>query len=229
MPKVAIILSGCGVFDGSEIHEAVSVLVHLSRHGAEWHCFAPDKSIPEVIDHLKGAPASGEKRNMLTESARIARGADHISALGSLKASDFDALVIPGGFGAAKNLSDFALKGAEFTPLPEVENAIKAFHKAGKPVAACCIAPPLVARAVGGGVKVTVGEAGGAADAIDAVGGSHVVKPVTEACVDESKMVVTAPAYMYGEASPYEVFLGIGEMIDATMAMLPADMQARSR
>jgi len=228
MPKVAIILSGCGVFDGSEIHEAVSVLVHLARHDAQWHCFAPDKPIPEVIDHLTGKP-SGERRNMLHEAARIARGRENISAIDSLDASDFNALVIPGGFGAAKNLSDFASKGAGFTPLPEVDRAIKAFHEAGKPVAACCIAPPLVAKALGDGVKVTVGEPGGAADAIDTLGGRHVPKPVTAACVDEGKRVATAPAYMYGEATPYEVFQGIGAMIDATMAMLGAEVPARSR
>lgn len=228
MPKVAIILSGCGVFDGSEIHEAVSVLVHLARHGASYHCFAPDKPVPEVIDHLTGKP-SGEKRNMLHEAARIARGGENIAALSSLRASDFDALVVPGGFGAAKNLSDFASKGASFTVLPDVENAIRAFHDAGKPVAACCIAPPLVAKAIGTGVKVTVGEAGGAADAIETLGGRHVVKPVEEACVDEDKRVATAPAYMYGDATPYEVFTGIGAMIDATMSMLGADISARSR
>jgi enhancing lycopene biosynthesis protein 2 len=228
MPKVAIILSGCGVFDGSEIHEAVSVLVHLARHGASYHCFAPDKPVPEVIDHLTGKP-SGETRNMLREAARIARGGENISPLGSLDAAEFDALVIPGGFGAAKNLSDFASKGSSFSVLPEVERAIKAFHDAGKPVSACCIAPPLVAKALGGGVRVTVGEAGGAADAIDSLGGKHVVKPVDEACVDEAKRVATAPAYMYGDATPYEVYTGIGAMIDATMSMLGADVSARSR
>ena len=228
MPRVAIILSGCGVFDGAEIHEAVSVLVHLARHGATYHYFAPDKPIPEVIDHLTGKP-SGEQRNMLHEAARIARGGENISALTSLREGDFDALVIPGGFGAAKNLSDFASKGGSFRVLPDVEKAIKAFHGAGKPVAACCIAPPLVAKAIGGGVKVTVGEAGDAADAIDSIGGKHVVKPVGEACVDDNHRVATAPAYMYGEASPHEVFTGIGAMIDATMSMLGADVSARSR
>lgn len=228
MPNVAVILSGCGVFDGSEIHEAVSVLVHLARHGASYRCFAPDAPVPQVVDHLTGQP-SGEQRNMLREAARIARGGENISPTSALDASKYDALVIPGGFGAAKNLSDFATKGAAFTIHPEVERAIKAFHAAGKPVAACCIAPPLLAKAVGGGVKVTVGEAGGAADAVNAVGGKHVVKPVTEACVDEDKRVVTAPAYMYGEATPYEVFTGIGEMIDATLSLCGADVPARSR
>jgi enhancing lycopene biosynthesis protein 2 len=229
MPRVAIILSGCGVFDGAEIHEAVSVLIHLTRHGAEWKCFAPDRPIPQVIDHLTGQPAAGESRNMLREAARIARGGENIAALTSLEAADYDALVIPGGFGAAKNLSDFATKGAQFTSLPEVEAAIKAFHEAGKPVAACCIAPPLLAKAIGGGLQVTVGEAGGAADAINAVGGRHVEKPVTEACVDEANRIATTPAYMYGEATPYEVFTGIGEMIDATLSLRDTEVSTRSR
>ncbi len=229
MPRVAIILSGCGVFDGAEIHEAVSVLIHLTRRGAEWKCFAPDRPIPQVIDHLTGEPAAGDSRNMLREAARIARGGENIAALPSLKADEFDALVIPGGFGAAKNLSDFATKGAQFASLPEVETAIRAFHEAGKPVAACCIAPPLLAKAIGGGVKVTVGEPGGPADAINAVGGQHVERPVTEACVDEANRVVTAPAYMYGDASAYEVFTGIGEMIDATLSLCDAEVPTRSR
>lgn len=227
MPKVAIILSGCGVFDGSEIHESVSVLIHLTRHGADWHCFAPDQPVPQVMDHYTGKP-SGEQRNILHESARISRGKDRMSPIDALKAKDYDALVIPGGFGAAKNLSDFASKGDKFHMHPEVERAIKEFHQAGKPVAACCIAPPMVAKALGKGVKVTVGEPGGAADAIDAVGGRHVATPVGEACVDKGAKVATAAAYMYGDATPYEVFVGIGEMIDATMAMTGAEVATRA-
>ncbi|MCD8490535.1 MAG: isoprenoid biosynthesis glyoxalase ElbB [Geovibrio sp.] len=111
MPKVGVVLSGCGVFDGAEIHEAVLTLYFLQKNGAETICMAPDIEQLHVVDHLRGEVASGEKRNVLTESARIARG--NIKNLADVKVSDFDALIFPGGFGAAKNLTDFALKGSD--------------------------------------------------------------------------------------------------------------------
>jgi enhancing lycopene biosynthesis protein 2 len=219
MAKVALVLSGCGVFDGSEIHEAVSCLVHLSRAGASVEMFAPDITMP-AVNHLTHQPEP-QARNVLVESARIARGA--IRPLAQLRAADFDGVVFPGGFGAAKNLSDFATKGAACTVEPHVQRVIKEFHGAGKPVGLCCIAPVLAARtlgtAAGGpGVSVTLGDDRGAADAVAGMGAKHVTKPVTEAAVDETARVITAPAYMYGEAPVHQVFDGIGEMIRGVLA-----------
>jgi len=218
MPKVALVLSGCGVFDGSEIHEAVSCLVHLSRAGARVEMFAPDISAP-AVNHLTQQPEA-QPRNVLVESARIARG--KIRPLAELKAGDFDGVVFPGGFGAAKNLSDFATQGAACAVLPDVERVIKEFHGAGKPVGLCCIAPVLAAKALGRakggpGVTVTLGDDRGVADAVASMGATHVNKPVTQAAVDEKAKVVTAPAYMYGEAPVHQVFDGIGEMIKGVL------------
>lgn len=223
MARVAVVLSGCGVFDGSEIHEAVSVLIHLSRHGAEVRCFAPDVEAP-AVNHLTQKPET-HPRNVLVESARIARGKAH--PLSNLHASDFDAVVFPGGFGAAKNLCDFASRGASCVVERDVERVVKEFHDAGKPVGMCCIAPVIAARVLGKGnggpgVRVTLGDDTGAGSAVAAMGSVAVEKGVTEACVDERERVVTAPAYMYGSAPVHAVYEGIGAMVDGMMARVKA-------
>lgn len=221
---VALVLSGCGVFDGSEIHEAVSCLVHLSRRGAQVSCFAPDKPAP-VVNHLTRKPEPGQTRNVLVESARIARG--RIRPLSALRAADFDAAVFPGGFGAAKNLCTFAENGAACRVDPDVERVVKEFHGAGKPVGMCCIAPVIAARVLGRGaggpgVTVTIGDDAATAAAIEAMGSRHAARPVTAACVDEANHLVTTPAYMYGEAPVHQVFDGIGAMIEGVLARVGA-------
>lgn len=215
--KVAVVLSGCGVYDGTEVHEASACLVHLSRGGAEVSMFAPDISQMHVVDHTKGAPAE-ESRNVLVESARIARGA--VKALTELKAGEFDAVVFPGGFGAAKNLSTFAVDGADLKVNPDVERVLTDFHSAKKPIGLCCIAPVLAAKVIKG-CSVTVGsdteEGGkwpyaGTAGAIQTLGATHVKKEVHEAHVDEDNKIITAPAYMC-ETGVHLIFDGIGAMI----------------
>jgi len=215
--NTAVILSGCGKADGSEIQEAVSVLIHLSRIGSTIRCFAPDAAQVDVVDHVTGKTVAGASRNVMVEAARISRG--EIAPLSKLNVAEFDALALPGGFGAAKNLCDFASKGAECSVNPDVERAIKAFHTAKKPIALCCIAPVIAARVLGKkkggpGVSVTIGDDAGTAGAIESMGSRNVSKGVTEACVDAVNRIVTAPAYMYGEATPHEVFVGIGKMVD---------------
>ncbi|KAL7881480.1 hypothetical protein AOLI_G00083280 [Acnodon oligacanthus] len=186
--KVAVVLSGCGVYDGTEIHEASAILVHLSREGAEVQMFAPDVTQMHVIDHGKGQPAEKESRNVLAESARIARG--NITDLAKLNASNHDAVIFPGGFGAAKNLSTFAVDGKDCSVNKEVERILKDFHKARKPIGLCCISPVLAAKVLPG-VEVTVGheeEQGGkwpyagTAQAITALGAKHKIKEVTISC-----------------------------------------------
>ncbi|XP_053164343.1 glutamine amidotransferase-like class 1 domain-containing protein 3, mitochondrial [Hemicordylus capensis] len=183
--KVAVVLSGCGVFDGTEIHEASAILVHLSRGGANVQMYAPNISQMHVVDHSKGQPAEGESRNVLAESARIARG--KIADLTKLIAKDYDAVIFPGGFGAAKNLSTFAVDGKDCKVNGEVERVLKDFHKAGKPIGLCCISPVLAAKVLPG-AEVTVGheeEQGGkwpyagTAGAIKAMGGKHHIKEAT--------------------------------------------------
>ncbi|ELT90411.1 hypothetical protein CAPTEDRAFT_171016 [Capitella teleta] len=212
------VLSGCGVFDGTEVHEASACLVHLSRNGASVSMFAPDVTQMHVIDHSKGAPAEAETRNVLVEAGRIARG--NIKSLADLKSGDFDAVIFPGGFGAAKNLSDFATAGKDMKVNEDVERVIQDFHGSRKPIGLCCIAPVLAAKILPG-VEVTVGheseEGGrwpycGTAEAIEQLGATHVSKDVTESHVDSKNKVVTSPAYMC-ETKVHHVFDGIGSMI----------------
>lgn len=203
--KFAVVLSGCGYLDGSEITEAVSLLIALYQNGAQVKCFAPDVEI-SAMDHLAKKP-SAEKKNALTEAARIARS--DIQPLNALQEKDFDVVVFPGGFGAAKNLSDWAQKGAQCNVLPEIEKIILAFHRESKPIGAICIAPALIARVLGPkGVSVTIGNDKETAAEIEKTGAIHVDCPVDDYITDREHKIVTTPAYMY-ETTPDKVFKGI--------------------
>ena len=197
MKKVAVILSGCGVFDGAEIHEAVISLLALARQGASVQCFAPNVPQLHVINHLTGEVSEGESRNVLVEAARICRG--QIRDVAELDAADFDALLVPGGFGAAKNLCDFAIKGAECRIQPDVLKACQSFARAGKPAAYICIAPAMIPLIYGAGTLATIGHDEGAANAIEAMGGSHLNCPVSEFVVDQERKVISTPAYMLAQ------------------------------
>jgi len=195
MVKVGVVLSGCGFLDGSEIHEAVLTLLALDRAGATAVCFAPNVAQTGVMDHAKKAPSS-ETRNVLAESARIARG--KIADLKAARAAELDALILPGGFGAAKNLSDFASAGAKAKALPEVVRVLREFHAAKKPIGAWCIAPAVLATALGEKhPALTIGDDAGTAKALEGLGARHVTCPVTEMRVDEENRIVSSPAYMY--------------------------------
>ena len=215
--KIGVVLSGCGVYDGSEIHEAVFTLLAIDRCGAEAVCMAPDKEFPEV-NHLTGAP-TGAKRNALMESARIARG--KIRCLKEVKAADLDAIVFPGGFGAAKNLCNFAEKGAKAEIHPEVARLLKEMAAAKKPICAICIAPTLVAAALGRDYspKVTIGTDPETAAAINATGSCHQDCPVTEFVVDRENKIVSTPAYMLAERIS-EAADGIDKAIKATIELI---------
>lgn len=214
--KIGVVLSGCGVYDGSEIHEAVFTLLAIDRNGAEAVCMAPDAPFP-AVNHLTGE-AAGETRNALVESARIARG--KIRDIAGVKGSEIDALVFPGGFGAAKNLCDFAVKGAGAAVLPEVARLLHEVVAAKKPVGAICIAPALVAAALGReyAPQLTIGTDEGTAAAINGTGSSHVACPVTDFVVDEKNRIVSTPAYMLaGRIS--EAYEGIDKAVKAVIAM----------
>lgn len=220
--RVAVILSGCGVYDGTEIHEASAILVHLSRAGAKVQMFAPNVDQMHVVNHCEGKPTE-EKRNILQESARIARG--QVTDLAKLDVSAFDALIIPGGFGAAKNLSDWAVKSKNFTVQPTVEKLIKDFHKAGKPLGMCCIAPVLAAKILPG-CELSVGQDNQCdrwpyaqtAAAVKDMGCKHVNTDVTQAHVDVKNKLVTTCAFMCNAAF-HEVFDGIGAMVKETLKL----------
>lgn len=213
--KVAVILSGCGVFDGAEIHESVLTLLRLSQQGAQVQCFAPDKPQMHVINHLTGAEAD-ETRNVLVESARIARG--EVKDVRELKAADFDAVILPGGFGAAKNLSDFAVKGADCSVDADVLAAIGEFRDAGKPIGLMCIAPALSARIFGAGVTCTIGNDEGTAGALEVMGAKHQVCAVDNIVFDAGNCLVTTPAYMLAQ-SIAEAATGINALVDKVLEL----------
>lgn len=205
--KVAVILSGCGVYDGSEIHEAVATLLALDNHGFEAVCFAPDVQQMHVINHIKGEAMNGSTRNVLVEAARIARG--KISALGANSMDGMDALMLPGGFGAAKNLSDYALKGSAMQVNPDVRQAIKTIHEAGKPIVSLCISPVILANLFKDeNPTLTLGAAGPDAQNIIAMGANHEITTHEEIVVDEEAKVITAPCYML-DATVGQVFRGV--------------------
>lgn len=216
MKKVAVILSGCGVFDGSEIHEAVLTLLAIEQNGAQYQCFAPDVEQLHVVNHLSGEVAEDQTRNVLVESARIARG--EIKAITELAVDDFDALILPGGFGAAKNLSDFAVNGDQAQVQNDVLTACQAFASAGKAAGYICIAPAMLPLVYGTGVKGTIGSDEGTAQAIDAMGGQHVNCPVTEFIVDEHHKVVSTPAYMLA-GSISEAATGINKLVEKVISL----------
>ena len=219
MPKVGVLLSGCGFLDGAEIHESVLALLALDQHKAEIICCAPNMNQAAVVDHCT-RDATGETRNVLTESARIARC--EIRDVADVKADELDALIIPGGFGVAKNLSSIADDGPSGTVRPEVEKLIGDMLDQRKPIGAICIAPALLARVAGKrGVKakVTIGNDPGVAGMIATTGCTHEDRPVTEAAVDEAHRVVTTPAYMLGPG-PAAVWEGIRKLVDQVLRMI---------
>ncbi len=192
MKKFAVVLAGNGVFDGAEIHEATLAMYAIKKQGASYDVFAPDMEQHHVVNHMTGEEMD-EKRNVLIEASRIARG--NIRALDALDPKGYDALLFPGGFGAAKNLSSFAFDGPDCKVQPDVEKAIQGMHKAGKPIAALCIAPVLVAKVLGN-VKMTIGQDKGTAEAIAKMGASHENTDHGQVIVDEQNMVFTTPCYM---------------------------------
>lgn len=209
MIKVAVVLSGCGYLDGSEIREAVITLLELDKAGAEVKIFAPNTEQHDVINHLTGK-VMNEKRNTLVESARIARG--KILDLVALKADDFDALVLPGGFGVAKNLSDFAIKGTALTVLPEFDRVVEEFFVQKKPIGAICISPAVLVAAVKdkAKVKVTIGTDND--HLITTLGGEHQNCAAREIATDEKNNIISCPAYMLKE-SLAEIAAGIENLV----------------
>ncbi|MDG9667492.1 isoprenoid biosynthesis glyoxalase ElbB [Hahella sp. CR1] len=194
MANIAVVLSGCGYLDGAEIYESVITLLALDSNDAKYQCFAPDINLVQVVNHISGEPVPEASRNVLLESARLARG--DIKELSELNPDEFDALIFPGGFGAAKNLSTFAVDGVDMKILPQVERVAKAFAEAGKPAGYVCIAPTMIPHIYGAGVKCTIGDNRDVAGAIESMGGQHVNCAVDDVVVDEERKVVSTPAYM---------------------------------
>lgn len=192
MKKFAVVLCGCGCYDGSEIHESVMTLLAIDRNECQYSIFAPDADQYHVINHYT-KQATNEKRNMLTEAARIARG--DIQPLTALKAGDFDAVVFPGGFGAAKNLFTYALEGTNAVVIPEVERVVREFHAAHKPIGALCIAPVMIAKILGN-ITITVGVDEKTIADVESFGAKHINTQQTEVIADKENKVFTTPCYM---------------------------------
>lgn len=215
--KVGVVLAGCGFLDGAEIHEACCTLLALDRAGADIVCMAPNVSQMHVVDHGAGAPAEGQSRNVFTESARIARG--DLLDISTVKGADLDALIFPGGFGAAKNLCSFAVDGPSCTINPDVDRLIKEVHGAGKPTGFICIAPALAAKSLGElGITLTIGNDPGTAAGLAALGANHQDCPVDDTVVDVNHKVVSTPAYMLGPSIAH-VSLGIEKLVNQVLEM----------
>ena len=222
-PRVGVILSGCGFKDGAEIHESVLTLLALDRAGAEVRCFAPDIDQAVVVDHLRGEPVPADRRNVLVESARIARG--KIEDVKAARAKDLDAVVLPGGFGAAINLSTFASKGENAEVNPDVARLLREMHAAKKPIGAICIAPALVAKALGfAHPRLTVGNDRGVAQKLEACGAVHEDCPVDAFVVDRENRIVSTPAYMLGPSIRH-----VAEGIERCVAEVLSLVKARER
>ncbi|MGE4133505.1 MAG: isoprenoid biosynthesis glyoxalase ElbB [Bdellovibrionales bacterium] len=219
MKKIAVVLSGCGHKDGTEITEAVSALIGLAEFGAQVRIFAPnlDFRVATAVGH--GLGKTNEFRNALVESARIARG--DIQDIKELRPEDFDGVVFPGGFGAAVNLCSWAQTGATCEVHPEAERVIRGFFSQGKPIGALCIAPALVARVLGDkGITVTIGKNDNVTTAeIAKTGANHEDCAVDDFISDRDHKIVTSPAYMFGDANPYQVFTGVRKAMKELVEM----------
>ena len=213
--KFAVILSGSGVYDGAEIHEATLTMLAIMRQGGEYQCFAPDIKQHHVVNHITGEEMN-ESRNVLIESARIARG--NIKALSEFDGKEFDALIFPGGFGAAKNLSTVAFDGANATVIPEVEKAINQMLELKKPIGALCISPAILAKVLKD-VNVTIGTDKGTAEAIETMGATHIETDHGDVVFDEDKLVFTTPCYML-DATILDIDDGATNVVKEMMKVL---------
>lgn len=214
-PKVAVLLAGCGHLDGAEVREAVLTLLALDQHGAAFQCIAPNVDQYHVINHATGQPVPGAIRNILEEASRIARVGQCLD-LAEARVADFDALVMPGGYGVAKNLCTFAFKGAEGVVRPDVAAFVRGFFEAQKPVGAICIAPALVALALSGqaSAELTLGNDAGCAAAVEQLGQHHRNTPsAREVVIDEAQKLITTAAYMFDDARLSDVFVGIDRCV----------------
>jgi len=213
--KFAVVLSGCGVYDGAEIHEATLTMLAIMRQGGSYQCFAPDIPQYHVINHLNGEEME-ESRNVLIESARIARG--NIKVLSKFNGKDFDALIFPGGFGAAKNLSTVAFEGANASVNPEVEHAVKQMIALKKPIGALCISPAFIAKILKD-VNVTIGSDKGTVKAIEGMGATHIETNHGDVVFDEDKLVFTTPCYML-DATIMDIDDGANNVVKEMMKVM---------
>lgn len=218
--KVALLIAGCGVYDGGEIHETILTLLRLDEKDADYQFIAPDKPQTHVINHSTGEevtdsqPGGTASRNQMVEAARIARG--NILALADANPDDYDAVILPGGSGVAKNFSTFATEGADCTVDPDVKAFVQAFHKAKKPIGLICIAPAITAKLIEPGILCTVGNDAAVVGAMTSMGSLHKSSGVDEIVVDNNHKVVSTPAYMLATRIS-EAKEGIFKLVDKVL------------
>lgn len=215
MKKIGVVLSGCGVYDGAEIHEAVLTLLAIARSGAQAVCFAPDKPQADVVNHVTGESMT-ETRNVLIEAARITRG--EIRPLSQAVSAELDALIVPGGFGAAKNLSTFASQGRECQVDADLAALAVAMHQSGKPLGFMCIAPAMLPKIFGFPLRLTIGTDIDTAEVLEDMGAEHVPCPVDDIVVDEDHKIVTTPAYMLAQ-NIAEAASGIEKLVSRVLVL----------
>jgi enhancing lycopene biosynthesis protein 2 len=229
--RVAVVLAGCGAKDGSEITEAVALLIALSQRGIAFDCFAPDRNTYHVVDHLSGKENAQESRNQLHEAARIARGKVH--PLSQLLPQSYDAVALAGGFGAAKNLCNYAFAGADASLEADVKKALLPFLQQKKPMAALCIAPVILAllcrEANIKGAQLTLGDgsAEAAVQALKSWGATHMPTRRDEACIDSVHQLVSAPAYMFDDATPADIFNSASALVTGLHSLMGRTSSAR--
>lgn len=214
--KVAVILSGCGVYDGAEIHESVLTLLRLSQLGAEVTCLAPNMEQMHVINHLSGEAVENDSRNVLQEAARIARG--EVKDLADVDAAEFDAVIVPGGFGAAKNLCTFAVDGSEMSVNEDFLRFMTAAKNSSKVIGLMCIAPVMSAKIFGETALCTIGSDSDTAAAIQRTGARHQTCAVDAIVVDEANKLITTPAYMLA-GSISDAALGINALVEKVLEL----------
>jgi enhancing lycopene biosynthesis protein 2 len=217
MKKIGVILSGCGFLDGSEIHESVLTLLAIDKAGAQACCLAPNIRQHHVINHLTGKEEASESRNVLVESARICRGA--ITDLSKFDTLELDALILPGGYGAAKNLCNYAFNTASYEVVPEVAAAVQSIYNAGKPLGFICIAPVIAAKVLGEKhIELTIGNDKECAGHLETRGATHLNCPAWDAIVSKRGKIVSTPSYML-DTSIAEVARGIEKLVEEIIAM----------
>lgn len=213
--KIAVVLSGCGVYDGAEIHEAVFTLWAIAKAGFQYKIFAPDIEQHHVINHLTGQETK-ESRNVLIESARIARG--DINPITNLNSNNFDAVIFPGGFGVAKNLCSFAFEGADCKVNPEVESVIRKFHAKEKPIGALCISPVMVAKVLKN-IKLTIGSDASTIEAIEKMGNTHIEARLGQVVIDRRHKIASTPCYML-DSDIIKIAESATKIVDAVIELI---------
>ena len=210
MKKTAIILSGCGQVDGSETHETILTILALEQHNLDWEGLAPSGLQTEVYDHYTNTKENISPSSMITEAARLVRG--NITIINAVNASDYAAVIIPGGAGVIKNLSNYSTAGINFTIHPELLAFMATIVRLQIPAGFICIAPILIPKLYGNKPKLTIGSNVELAAKIVQIGGEHCDCLANDIVIDHAQKIVSTPANMVAK-NIVEVYHGIYKLV----------------